>query len=68
LAMLPTQEAAMRQLRESFALLKTSRSSTNRDLGNLNPNFGSSVTDAEYLLARLAGDSVSRLVTELGQA
>ncbi len=68
LEMLPTQEAAMRQLRESFALLKISRSSTNRDLGILNPNFGSSITDAEYLLARLAGDSVSPLVTELGQA
>jgi hypothetical protein len=68
LEMLPTQEAAMRQLRESFALLKTSRSSTNRDLSILNPNFGCSVTDAEYLLARLSGDSVSQLVTELGQA
>jgi hypothetical protein len=68
LEMLPTQEAAMRQLRESFALLKITRSSTNRDLGTLNPNFGSSITDAEYLLARLAGDSVSQLVTELGQA
>lgn len=67
LEMLPTQEAAMRQLRESFALLKTSRSSTNRDLSILNPNFGCSVTDAEFLLARLAGDSVSQLVTELGQ-
>jgi hypothetical protein len=68
LEMLPTQEAAMRQLRESFALLKTSRSSTNRDLSVLNPNFGCSITDAEFLLARLAGDSVSKLVTELGQA
>jgi hypothetical protein len=68
LEMLPTQEAAMQQLRESFALLKNSRSSTNRDLSILNPNFGSSVTDAEYLLARLAGNSVSKLVTELGQA
>jgi hypothetical protein len=68
LEMLPTQEAAMRQLRESFALLKTSRSSTNRDLSILNPNFGCSVTDAEFLLARLSGDSVSQLVTELGQA
>ena len=65
LEMLPTQEAAMRQLRESFALLKTSRSSTNRDLGILNPNFGCSITDAEYLLARLSGDSVSELVAEL---
>ncbi len=66
LEMLPTQEAAMRQLRESFALLKISRSSTNRDLGILNPNFGCSITDAEFLLARLSGDSVSQLVTELG--
>ena len=69
LEMLPTQEAAMRQLRESFALLKTSRSSTNRDLSILNPNFGCSITDAEFLLARLSGDSVSQLVTALlGQA
>lgn len=68
LEMLPTQEAAMRQLRESFALLRISRSSTNRDLSTLNPIFGCSVTDAEFLLARLAGDSVSQLVTELGQA
>ncbi len=68
LEMLPTQEAAMKQLRESFALLKISRSSTNRDLSILNPNFGCSITDAEYLLARLAGDSVSQLVAELGRS
>ena len=66
LEMLPTQEAALRQLRESFALLKTSRSSTNRDLSILNPNFRCSVTDAEFLLARLSGNSISQLVTELG--
>jgi len=68
LDMLPTQEAAMVQLRESFALLKISRSSTNRDLGVLRPNFGCSITDAKFLLARLAGDSVSQLVTALRQA
>jgi len=67
LEMLPSQEAAMRQLRDSFELLRTSRFSTNRDLSIYDPNFGCAITDARFLLARLAGDSVSNLVTELGK-
>jgi len=65
LEMLPTQEAAMQQLRDSFALLKISKFSTNRDLSIYGPNFGSAITDAKFLLSRLAGDSVNNLVTEL---
>ncbi len=65
LEMLPTQEAAMQQLHDSFALLKISKFSTNRDLSIYAPNFGCAITDAKFLLARLAGDSVNNLVAEL---
>lgn len=68
LDMLPSQQAAFEQLRDSFELLKFSRTATTRDLDTYRINFGSAVVDARTLLAKLSGDSVSALVAALGQS
>lgn len=61
------QEQALRQLKDSFAVLRASRGATTRDLGSYSTNFSCAFTDAKFLNARLAGDSVSGLITALRQ-
>jgi len=61
------QEQAFKQLRDSFAALRTARSATTRDLSSYASNFSCAFTDAKYLNARLAGDSISGLISELRQ-
>jgi len=61
------QEQALRQLRDSFAALRLARSATTRDLSSYASNFSCAFTDAKYLNARLAGDSISGLISELRQ-
>jgi hypothetical protein len=62
------QEEAMRQLRDSFDVLRRTVGATVRDLGVYRANFGSATNDAQFFVARLAGDSVKNLVTELRQS
>jgi len=61
------QEPALRQIRNSFDVLRRTVSSTIRDLNVLSVNFGCAFTDAEFLVSRLSGDSVSNLITALRQ-
>jgi hypothetical protein len=62
------QEPALRQIRESFDVLGQTTQATIRDLGIMVSNFGCAFTDAEFFVARLAGDSVGELVTALRQS
>lgn len=62
------QEEAMVQVRDSFDSLRSTVTSTVRDLGIYRANFGCAMNDAEFFVARLAGDSVRNLITELRQS
>lgn len=62
------QEEALRQIRESFAVLRDTVPATIRDLGILVSNFGCAFTDAKFFVSRLAGESVGELVTALRQS
>jgi len=61
------QEQALRQLRDSFAALRAARTATVRDLITYASNFSCAFTDAKFFNARLAGDSISGLISELRQ-
>jgi hypothetical protein len=62
------QEEALVQVRDSFDSLRGTVTATIRDLGVYRANFGCAMNDAEFFVARLAGDSVRNLVTELRQS
>ena len=62
------QEEALRQIRDSFDVLRRTVISTIRDLGLYRSNYGCAVNDARFFVARLSGDSVKDLVTELRQS
>jgi hypothetical protein len=59
------QEEALRQIRDSFDVLRRTAISTIRDLGVYGSNYGCAINDARFFVARLSGDSVRNLVTEL---
>lgn len=59
------QEEALRQIRDSFDVLRRTAISTIRDLGVYSSNYGCAINDARFFVARLSGDSVRNLVTEL---
>ena len=62
------QEPALRQIRDSFDVLRNTVPANIRDFGTLVSNFGCAFTDAKFFVARLAGDSVGELVTALRQS
>jgi hypothetical protein len=62
------QEEALRQIRDSFDVLRRTVISTIRDLGLYRSNYGCAINDARFFVARLSGDSVKDLVTELRQS
>jgi hypothetical protein len=62
------QEEVLRQLRSSFAVMRQFRTAVVRDLNAYAANLNSSFTDAEFFNAKLAGDSVTGLVSALKQA
>ena len=62
------QEEALVQVRDSFDSLRSTVTATIRDLGVYRANFGCAVNDAEFFVARLSGDSVKNLITELRQS
>ena len=62
------QEEALRQIRDSFDVLRRTVISTIRDLGVYGSNYGCAINDARFFVARLSGDSVRDLVTELRQS
>ncbi len=62
------QEEALRQIRDSFDVLRRTTVATIRDLGVYGSNYGCAITDARFFVARLSGDSVRNLVTELRQS
>jgi hypothetical protein len=62
------QEEALRQIRDSFDVLRRTVKTTERDLEVYGANFNSAINDARFFVARLAGDSVKNLVTELRQS
>ncbi|KKN72772.1 hypothetical protein LCGC14_0407390 [marine sediment metagenome] len=59
------QEEALRQIRDSFDVLRRTAISTIRDLGVYGSNYGCAINDARFFVARLSGDSIRNLVTEL---
>lgn len=62
------QEESLRQIRDSFEVLRRTVISTIRDLGVYSSNYGCAINDARFFVARLSGDSVKDLVTELRQS
>lgn len=62
------QEEALQQIRDSFDVLQRTVTATIRDLGVYASNYGCAINDARFLVARLSGDSVKNLVTELRQS
>lgn len=62
------QEDSLRQIRDSFDVLRRTVIATIRDLGVYGSNYGCAINDAKFFVSRLSGDSVRDLVTQLRQS